>query len=74
MPPSVVMSLDVGQMSGLLLVSANRQTGRTIVTRGHAFGKKLGPAWHGAGQDMPVFPSLSLCLAETLRVQREFPL
>lgn len=37
MPPSVVMSLDAGQMSGLLLVSANRQTGGTIVRRGHVF-------------------------------------
>lgn len=65
MPSSVVMSLDAGQMSGLLLVSANRQTGGTIVTRGHVFwrrcpmGKKLGPACFGIGQGMPVFPSLS---------------
>lgn len=53
MPPSVGMNLDAGQMSGLLLVSANRQMGGTIVTRGHVFGEdaqwgKTGPsmAWH----------------------------
>lgn len=37
MPSSVVMTLEAGQMSGLLLVSANRQTGGTTVTRGHVF-------------------------------------
>lgn len=51
MPPSVVMNLDAGQMSGLLLVSANRQTGGTIVTRGHVFwrGCPVGKNWaqHG---------------------------
>lgn len=51
MPSSVVMSLDAGQMSGLLLVSANRQTDRTIVTRGHVFrrGCPMGKNWtqHG---------------------------
>lgn len=53
MPSSVVMSLDAGQMSGLLLVSANRQTGETIVTRDTYFGdsaqwEKTGPSmlWH----------------------------
>lgn len=52
MPQNVVMSLDAGQMSGLLLVSANRQMGGTIVTRGHIFWRgcpvgKTGPrkAW-----------------------------
>lgn len=53
MPSSVVMSWDAGQISGLLLVSANR---RTAVTGGHIFSKrrsawgKMGPAflrpWH----------------------------
>ena len=33
MPPSVVMSLDTGQMSGLSHVSASRQTGGTMLTR-----------------------------------------
>lgn len=51
MPSSVVMSLDAGQMSGLLLVSANRQTDGTIVTRGHVFwrGCPMGKNWtqHG---------------------------
>lgn len=47
MPSSVVMSLDAGQMSGLLLVSANRQTGGTTVTRGHVFwrGCPMGKNW-----------------------------
>lgn len=34
MPSSAVMSWDAGQISGLLLVSANRWT---AVTRGHIF-------------------------------------
>lgn len=65
MPSSVVMSLDAGQMSGLLLVSANRQTGGTIVTRGHVFWRlcPMGKNWaqhaFGISQDMPVFPGLS---------------
>lgn len=50
MPPSLVMSLDLGQMSGLLLVSANRQSSGTTDTGVHildrvANGKNL--AWKG---------------------------
>lgn len=63
MPSSVVMTMEAGQMSGLLLVSANRQTGGTIVTRGHVFWRgcpvrKTGPSmvWHWPR--LPVFPGL----------------
>lgn len=77
MPPSVVMSLDRGQMSGLLLVSANRQTGGTIVTRGHTYlrgclmGKTgLRKAWpRHAGLPLSVFVSLVGCCR--LEKQRE---
>lgn len=45
------MSLDAGQMPGLLLVSANRQTGGTIVTRAHVFwrGCPVGKNWAQKG-------------------------
>lgn len=59
MPPSLVMSLDGGQTSGLSFVSANRQTGGTIATRGtHS---ELRAQWEKSGTeklgpDMRVFP------------------
>lgn len=59
MPSSVVMSWDAGQISGLLLVSANR---RTAVAGGHIFSKRRS-AWRKNGPSMfeTMAPSADLC-------------